>query len=229
MPHMLNRKAPPTFGWRLLTCISVVLVLGGCSGSSASSTESTEELSTTLAVPVSDNVPPVQQKYFELEDPINIEVCYDMAAPICSSAWYRDDQLAMGYHYPPAGGVPSSWNRDVNHWAALSERQRNDYLTTALWNFVARLGISGGVQKAPPEQISAEYEYALSNTNWLVDSLRAGENIVDLLESIRADERKLGSQEWLIDWRINAAIWVALPAIAPEFIPVVDSAVKYTN
>ena len=136
--------------------------------------------------------------------------------------------MALGNHFPP-GAIPSSWNRNVDFWQLLNETEKNDYLSTALWNFVARLGISGGVQSVTQDVISSEYQYALSNTNWLVESVNAGINPIQILETLRDEERKTGSQEWLIDWRINACIWVALPAIAPELIPIFDNIVIYNS
>ena len=168
------------------------------------------------------------REFFELDKPINIEMCYDMVLDLCKQVWYRNDQLALGYHFPP-GAIPSSWNRNVDFWQLLNETEKNDYLSTALWNFVARLGISGGVQSVTQDVISSEYQYALSNTNWLVESVNAGINPIQILETLRDEERKTGSQEWLIDWRINACIWVALPAIAPELIPIFDNIVIYNS
>ena len=152
-----------------------------------------------------------------------------MALPICKTVAQQDMNLNLGYQNPPLKGIPSSWNRDVAFWQSLSSREKNDYLSTALWNFVARLGIAGGVQKLSNADISAEYQYAITNTDWIVESLKAGANPVSILEQFRIDERKSGVQEWVIDWRINACVWVALPAIAPEYVSIIDNLIAYNN
>lgn len=150
-----------------------------------------------------------------------------MVGEYCKQKSLQESQLELGYHLPPLEGIPSSWNRDVDFWKSLNETQKNDYLSTSLWNFVAKLGVSGGVQSLTRDEILNEYQYALSNTQWLVESVNLGANPIQLLETIREQERNLAVQEWLIDWRINASIWVALPAIAPELIPKFDGIIKY--
>lgn len=212
-----------------------VLSLSACTTSSGFDSASDETIETSssflaetpISIAENSTTTSLSKIFFELSKPINIEFCYDMVNEVCKQVSLRNSQLEMGYHLPPMEGVPSSWNRDVDFWKSLNETQKNDYLSTSLWNFVARLGIAGGVQSLTRDEILSEYQYAQSNTQWLVEGINLGANPIQLLDTIREEERKQGIQEWLIDWRINASIWVALPAVAPELIPTFDNIIKY--
>lgn len=135
----------------------------------------------------------------------------------------------MGYRIPSPEGLPSSFNRNTSMWTSLTERQKNDYLTTTLWNFAAKLGVVDGAQTRDDSQISAEYTYMLELTNWIVKNLKAGFAPVPILDEMRSQMRSKGDQDRLIDWRINAAIHVALPVIAPEYITLVDRVIQYRD
>ena len=219
------------FKYLLGTCL--ITAISSCASGENFSSSASEITSQNTAIVNSvqttvNQTQPKSQK-FQLSLPINIEFCYEMALPICKSVAQRDNNLKLGYRNPPLEGIPSSWNRDTNYWLSLTSNQKNDYLSTALWNFVARLGVSAGVQKLSQAEISSEYQYVITGTKWMIDSLKAGAEPTEILEQFRADERQYGNQEWLIDWRINACIWVAMPAIAPEYLSTFDSAVEYQD
>lgn len=211
------------------TCLITVITscASGENFSSSASEISSQDTTTVTSVQTTVDQSPITTRKFQLSSPINIEFCYDMALPICRTVAQRDNNQKLGYHNPPLEGIPSSWNRDTDYWLSLTSKQKNDYLSTALWNFVARLGVSAGMQKLSNAEISSEYQYVITGTNWMIDSLKAGASPIEILEQFRADEREYGNQEWLIDWRINACIWVAMPAIAPEYLSILDNAVEY--
>lgn len=171
--------------------------------------------------------------FFLIDRPFPVDDCYKTDRPLCYTGFPTAALAAymagMGYRNPPPEGLPSSFNRDASMWTSLTERQKNDYLTTTLWNFAAKLGIVDGVQTLDHSQISAEYTYMLDLTNWIVKNLKASFAPVSILDEMRNQMRSRGDQDWLIDWRINAAIHVALPAIAPEYITLVDRVIQYRD
>ena len=162
---------------------------------------------------------------FLLDPPMLWGFCYEMDLPICSTEAHRQSTLKLGYRLPPPSGIPLSSNRDENYWTALTKTERNDYLYVTLWDWAARLGVSGGVQSLDQAQIKSEYEYVLELAVWFVNALSGGSPPVAVLESMRAELGKYDDPQWLIDYRINMVRWVALPALGPQYISEVDEVI----
>lgn len=162
---------------------------------------------------------------FLLDPPMLWGFCYEMDLPICSTEAYRQSTLKLEYRLPPPNGIPKSSNRDENFWNALTKMERNDYLYVTLWDWAAKLGVSGGVQSLDQAQIKGEYEYMLEWAVWFVNVLNSGSQPVAVLESMRAELGKYDDPQWLIDYRINMVRWVALPALAPQYISEVDEVI----
>lgn len=170
--------------------------------------------------------------FFLIDRPFPVDVCIKTDRPLCYTGLppvFTEGLVKMGYRIPSPEGLPSSFNRNTSMWTSLTERQKNDYLTTTLWNFAAKLGVVDGAQTRDDSQISAEYTYMLELTNWIVKNLKAGFAPVPILDEMRSQMRSKGDQDRLIDWRINAAIHVALPVIAPEYITLVDRVIQYRD
>jgi hypothetical protein len=162
---------------------------------------------------------------FLLDPPMLWGFCYAMDLPVCSTDAHRQSTLKLGYRLPPPDGIPLSTNRDENFWMALSKTEKNDYLSVTLWDWAARLGVSGGNQSLDESQIEAEYNYMLEWSVWFVNALSSGAEPTAVLEQMRNGLTELDDMQWLVDYRINMVRWVALPALGPQFISEVDEVI----
>ena len=205
------------------------LLRAKCEAVSALSLDS-DSVANSTSQPVT-TAPPNEpiNSVFLLDRPIQMEFCYQMDMDICRSDSFRRTQIDLGYRLIPDSGLPSAENRSEAFWKSLSPKEQDEYLRVALWNFAARLGVSGGKQSLSNQQIKDEYSYMKEWAAWMVNNLSQGKSPVVILETARKSLRENGDADWLIDWRINAMAYIALPAIAPDFIDEVDDVIVYKD
>jgi len=134
---------------------------------------------------------------------------------------------ALGYRFPPKlTGNPDPSIRSTEYWLGLSDRQKQDFLTSELWNHVARGGVLGGQQTNTSDQMLAEYQEIIAIAKWFAEILRAGFDPVVALEMERKAEQDVAIPNAAIDYRLNGMLYLALPVFAPEFISQVDGVIR---
>jgi hypothetical protein len=201
-------------------------IRGACAIRSESTTSYPPTKSAQQSDPPSTNRKP---SLIMLDRPINIDVCNDMAVEFCFSDAFRKGFLRLGYRLPPNDGIPTSANRTESYWRDLSPSKRDQYLSVALWNFIARIGVNRGEQVWTSQEIEDNYQYTKELAVWFVEGVRKTDDPARLIEIMQKEFEKDQITDWVSDWYVNAVIFVALPAMAPDLIDEVDSVIVYRN